>query len=204
VPVFWGSFEREKDDLEHYTIQCTTVKVSKVSEEKAAARLKSHLKYLQYRQRNREPEQTKDCHFFNDHSDHVDRCRILQSIMHGQIGNVYYYSLRFLPTHDEPVNNWRQWTRAILGDVEDQFEQTLNWYAVQHSAIDHPHIHVIVPGTGKDRKTGHIRSVIFRAQDFVYLRERGRAHSEYELQGFLMKIVRELDQYDIMINDALS
>ncbi len=185
-------------------IQCVTIKASKVSEKKAAARLKSHLKYLQDRQHYQERELAKDRHFFNDRSDYVDRCCIHQSIMHGRTGNVYHYCLLFSPAHDEPVNNWQQWTRAILHDLENRCGQTLNWYAIQHSPIDHPHIHVIVQGTGQDRETGRARSVIFHAQDSAYLQERGRAYSEYALQNVLMEMVRQLNQYDMVSNDALS
>ncbi len=70
-------------------LQSTTVRVSKISEEKAIARLKSHLKYLQYRQHNREQGRAKKRHFFNGQSDHVDRRWIQQSIMRRRSGNVY-------------------------------------------------------------------------------------------------------------------
>lgn len=185
-------------------IQCVTVKASKMPEEKAAARLKSHLKYLQYRQHNRERVQNTDRHFFNNQSDHIDRCVIHQSMMSGRTGNVYYHCLLFSPTHDEPVNDWRQWTRAILHGLENRFGQILNWYAIEHCNTNQPHVHVIMQGTGKDRETGRTRSVIFHAQDFVYLRERGRVHSEYELQNVLTEMVRQLDQYDYEENSSIS
>jgi hypothetical protein len=184
-------------------IQCVPVKAAKVPEEKTAVALKSHLKYLQYRQHNLEPMQKKDRQFFNDQSDHIDRHWIQRSIMCGQKGNVYYYRLLLSPAYDEPVSNWRHWTRAVLRDLENRFGQTLNWYAIEHSDNDHSHIHVIMKGIGKDRKTRSARSIMFHTQDFAYLQERGRAHSEYEFLRLLTETTWELDQHDMISNEAL-
>lgn len=180
-------------------LQYTTVRISKVSEEKATARLKSHLKYLQYRQHNREREQIKGRHFFNRQSNNVNRCCIHQSIMQGRIGNVYYYCLLFSPAHDEPVNDWRYWIRAILRDFENHFGHDLNWYAIVHDEIEMPHVHVIVQGIGKHQNNKRILPVIFNAHDFAYLRERGKAYSLYKQQRFLIEQLRILDQYDTIL-----
>jgi hypothetical protein len=177
-------------------LQCTAFRASKVSDEKAAARLKSHLKYLQYRQHNREREQIKDRHFFSRQSDRVDRGWIHQSIMQRRIGNVYYYRLLFSPAYDEPVSDWRYWTRAVLRDLERRFGQDLNWYAIVHDEMEMPHVHVIVQGMGKNQNNGHALQVTFNAHDFAYLCERGRAYSQYKQQQFMTEQLRILDLYD--------
>lgn len=177
-------------------LQCTKARASKVSEEKAAARFKSHLKYLQYRQHNQERVQIKGRHFFNRQSNNVDRCCIHQSIMQRRIGNVYYYCLLFSPAHDEPVDDWRYWTRTILRDLENRFGQILNWYAIVHDEIKMPHVHVLLQGIGKHQNNGQVLPVTFNTHDFVYLCERGRVYSQYEQQRFMMEQLRILDQYD--------
>jgi hypothetical protein len=178
-------------------LQCTKVRISKISEEKAAARLKSHLKYLQYRQHNWEREQIKGRYFFNRQSDNIDHSWLHQSIIQRPIGSVYYYCLLFSPAHDEPVNDWRYWTRAILRDLENSFEQDLNWYAIVHDEIETPYVHVVVQGMGKHQNNGQVLPVTFNAHDFAYLCERGRAYSQYEQQRFMTEQLRILDQYDI-------
>ena len=81
-------------------------------------------------------------------------------------------------------------------DLERWFRLELNWYAIEHNVTDYPHIHLVLQGTGKDQETGCCRPVTFKAQDVAYLCERGRTHSEYELQRLLTAMVQELDKYD--------
>ena len=183
-------------------LKCDPVKASNALEEKAAVMLTSHLKYLQYRQRNLDHEQMKDRSFFHDHSDHIDRRWIQQDVLRERIGGVYYYQLLLTPCHDEPVSDYRQWTRILMHDLEGWLKLELNWYAIVHHNTNRPHIHLVLQGTGKDRETGCARPVTFHAQDIAYLRERGRAHSEYELQQLLTEIVRELDQCDMISNET--
>jgi hypothetical protein len=180
-------------------LQCTKVRTSKVSEEKAAARLKSHLKYLQYRQHNLKREQIKGRHFFNGQSDNIDRDWIHRSIIQRPIGNVYYYCLLLSPAHDEPVNDWQYWTRAILRDLENRFGQVLNWHAIVHDEIDMLHVHMIVQGMGKHQNNGQFLPVTFNARDFAYLCERGRVYSQYGQQRFMTEQLRILDQYDTIL-----
>jgi hypothetical protein len=185
-------------------IKCDSVTASNGSEKKAAATLTSHLKYLQYRQRNPHYERKKDRAFFHGHSDHIDRRCIQQDLMRERVGGIFYYQLLLIPSHDEPVSDYRQWTRALLHDLEDWFSLELNWYGVLHRNTASPHIHLVLQGTGTDRETGCARPVIFKARDVAYLRQRGRAQSEYELLQLLTEMLRELDQCDMISNDIFQ
>jgi hypothetical protein len=88
-----------------------------------------------------------------------------------------------------------------MRDLENHVGQTLKWYAIEHSHNDHPHIHVIMQGTGMDREARCARPVVFHTQDFAYVREQGEAHSEHKLQRFLTETFWELDQYDGISNN---
>lgn len=183
-------------------LKCSTVRASQVTREKAIAALKSHLKYLYYRQHNQERERKKHRHFFNKNARHVHRRWVEQKIIREQAGTIYYHCLLLLPACDEPIRDWRQWTCAILHDLEKRFKQQLNWYAIHHDTAT-PHIHVILQGAGKDQENGEVLPIVFHTQDFAYLCERGRAYSGYEQQRFLTETLRELDQWD-MISDITS
>ena len=185
-------------------LKCSTVRASQMTREKATAALKSHLKYLHYRQHNSGRVRKNRRHFFSKNAQHVHRPWIEQDIMHEQAGSIYYHYLLLSPAHDEPIHDWRQWTCAIMHDLEKRFGQELNWYAVIHNKIEMPHVHVILQGMSKNQKNGRTLPVTFNAHDFAYLRERGRAYSEYEQQRSLAEQLRAIDQYDTISNDILS
>jgi hypothetical protein len=183
-------------------LKCSIVQASQLTREKARATLKSHLKYLYYRQHNRERERKKRRHFFNKNAQSVHRRWVEQEIMRELAGTISYHCLLLSPAHDEPIRDWRQWTCAIMDDLEKRFKQQLNWYAIHHDTAT-PHVHVLLQGTGRHQETGQVLPVVFTSQDRVYLCERGRAHSEYERQRFLAETLYELDQWDTM-SDMIS
>lgn len=182
-------------------VKCHTIKTSKVSAEKAVAQLQSHLKYLQYRQHTHEHEQRNERHFFHQSAHAVPRRWILHDLVPKQGSTVYYYQFIFLPADDEPISDYRQWTCALMHDLAHWFGLDLNWYAIEHRAIDHSHVHLVLDGMGKDRETGCARPIRFRAQDLVYLETRGRANSGYLFQHILAETLIELDQSDLISDE---
>ena len=96
------------------------------------------------------------------------------------------------------VSDWLEWTREVIADLEDRFDQDLNWYAVHHANTDDPHVHVIVQGSGIDRETGEREPVTFTPDDFRSMRESGHEHSDYEHQQFLAEKLQELDERDTL------
>jgi hypothetical protein len=179
------------------------VRSSRVSQGQASSALSSHLKYLQYRERDPEVEGRADRYLFNDQEDHVERRVAHGDLMGEPAGDIYYHRLILSPAHDEPVEDWREWTRAVMSDLEGHLGQDLDWYAVQHHNTDDPHVHVVLSGTGVDRETGREEAVELTPQDFRYLRESGREHSDYDHYHFIEDTLRDLDERDTVMSEAL-
>jgi hypothetical protein len=179
-------------------VKCRAIKTAKVSVENATAQLRSHLKYLQYGQHPSDHEQVNTRHFFHQRAHSVPRRWVQHDLMPTQGSTVYFYHLLLLPAYDEPVSNYRQWTCALMHDLAHWFCLDLHWYAIEHRAIDHSHVHLVLHGMGKDRETGCAKPVRLRAQDVGYLEERGRAHSGYVFQHVLAETLRVLDEADLI------
>ena len=111
-------------------------------------------------------------------------------------GDIYVHRMVFSPADDEPVLDWREWTCALMSDLEKRLGKSLNWYATHHQNTAHPHVHVIMRGTGIDRETGRAAPVTLNPHDFKFLRDKGREYSEYENQRFLAETLRDLSERD--------
>ena len=179
-------------------VKAKNVRASRVSRQQATSALSSHAKYLQYRERDPEQETKADRQFFNEESDAVDRRWVVKDVLNGeeQAGDIYYHRIILSPSQKEPINDWREWTLEVMADLEDHFNQDVNWYAVHHANTDDPHVHVIVQGSGIDRETGDREPVTFTPDDFRAMRESGREHSEYEYQHFLAEKWQDVDERD--------
>jgi hypothetical protein len=178
------------------------VRASRVSQGQASSALSSHLKYLQYRERDPAFESRADRYLFNDEKDHVGRREARDDLMGERAGDIYYHRLILSPAQDEPVEDWREWTRAVMRDLEERLDQDLNWYAVQHRNTDDPHVHVVLSGTGIDRETGEKEPVALTPQDFQSLRESGREHSDYDHYHFIEDALRDLDERDTILHES--
>lgn len=187
-------------------VKARHVRASRMSRQKAQSALSSHAKYLQYRERDPQRETKADRQFFNDEHDSLDRRWVVKDVMNEQeqAGDIYYHRIILSPSQEEPVSDWREWTRELMRDLEDRRNQDLNWYAVHHANTDDPHVHVILQGSGVDRETGHTEPVALTAEDFRSMRESGREHSDYEHQHFLAEKWRELDERDTLGREDLE
>lgn len=183
-------------------VKSAHVRASRVSQGQASSTLTSHLKYLQYRERDPDLESRADRYLFNDQEDHVERRAAHDDLLGERAGDIYYHRLILSPAQDEPVEEWREWTRAVMGDLEDRLGQDLEWYAVQHHNTDDPHVHVVLSGTGIDRETGREEAVELAPQDFRFLRESGRDHSDYDHYHFIQDTLRDLDERDTIMQEA--
>jgi len=179
-------------------VKAKNVRASRVSRKQATSALSSHAKYLQYRERDPEQETKADRQFFNEESDAVDRRWVVKDLLNEeeQVGAMYYHRIILSPSQEEPVSDWREWTREVMADLAEYRDQDLNWYAVHHANTDDPHVHVVVQGSGIDRETGEREPVTLTPDDFRIMRESGREHSEYEYQHFLAEQWRDLDERD--------
>lgn len=183
-------------------VKSAHVRASRVSQSQASSALSSHLKYLQYRERDPEVESRADRYVFNDQEDHVERRTAHDDLMGERAGDIYYHRLILSPAQDEPIDDWREWTRAVMCDLEDRLEKDLDWYAVQHHNTDDSHVHVVLSGTGVDRESGREEAVELTPQDFGFLRESGREHSDYDHYHFIQDTLRDLDERDTIIHEA--
>lgn len=176
------------------------VRASKYPQAKATSFLNNHLKYLQYRNRA-EQESKADRLFFNAERDGLNWRPVANAMMQGErAGDIYFHRMVLSPADDEPVPDWQAWTRAIMSDLEKRLGKSLNWYATHHQNTAHPHMHVILRGTGTDRE-GRAVPVTLNPQDFKFIRDKGREHSEYENQRFMQETLRDLRERDSMLQE---
>ena len=172
------------------------VRASRMSQQQASSALGSHLKYLQYRERDPALETKADRDLFDEQRDHVERREVHDEMMGERAGDIYYHRLILSPAADEPVSDWRTWTREVMGDLEARFDTDLNWYAVSHQNTDDPHVHVVLSGTGVDRETGQEEPVSLTPYDFRFLRESGREHSDSDHYLLVENTLHDLDERD--------
>ncbi len=165
------------------TVKSKHVHASRVSQSKASSALKSHFKYIQYRERDLVLESKADRQVFDKEPDQVDRREAHDSVMSERAGDIYYHRIILSPSHEEPVEDWRAWTRAVMADLEEQRGLDLEWYAVHHHNTDDPHVHVVSRRTGIDRETG-------------------REHSEYAHYHLIEDTLRDLDERDTTTREA--
>jgi type IV secretory pathway VirD2 relaxase len=183
-------------------VKSKNVRPSRVSQKKASSSLKSHFKYIQYRERNLELESKEDRHVFDKQQDHIDRRAAHDQVMGTEpAGDIYYHRMILSPSHEEPVEDLRQWTRQVMADLEDRLGKDLDWYAVQHRNTDDPHVHVVLHGTGTNREAGREETVNLTPADFKAMRESGREHSDYEHYHLIRDTLRELDERDTIAQE---
>jgi type IV secretory pathway VirD2 relaxase len=159
------------------------------------ARLSAHMKYLEYRALGEE-ESRESRHLFSEESDHVSRSEAVDDVMSHTSTSVNFHKLVLSPSDDEPVEDWREWTREIIDDLEERKGLELHWYAVYHENTDHPHVHVVVAGAGEREETEKLEPVKLYVEDYQFLRERGHEHSDHDLYVQIRETVQELDRQD--------
>ncbi len=165
----------------------------KGNKQAARARLIAHLKYIEHRSRDAN-ESRDDRRIFSKDDDMVGRQDALDNIMEHSHNQVRYHKIVLSPGADEPVQDWREWTRQVMHDLEERKGRELTWYAVKHDNTDNPHVHVILAGAAEHPDTGKVQPVrMYAKPDYRYLEARGREHSDYSWQRQLAEYVKELD-----------
>lgn len=159
------------------------------------ARAAAHLKYLEYRALG-EQETRESRHIFSEESDHVSRSGALDDVMSHTSTSVNFHKLVLSPGEEEPVEDWRAWTREIMSDLEERQGLELHWYAVHHENTDNPHVHVLLAGAGEREESGKLEPVKLYTEDYQFLRERGLEHSDHDLYAHIRETVQELDRQD--------
>ena len=178
-------------------VQSKNVKASRgINAGKASSSLKSHLKYIQYRERDEQQESRQDRHLFSKEYDHLDRKEAYTDVMAERAGDIYYHRMVLSPADNEPVTDYHRWTRDVMGDLERHLGTDLHWYATVHKNTDNPHVHIVLRGTGESRETGHLEPVELTPKEFKLMRESGREHSEQEHYRQLENVLKELEHLD--------
>ena len=171
------------------------VKGSAANSASLSGQLNSHLKYLEHRSRD-DMERLEDRSIFSKEDDTVERRDAVSDVMEHTSHSVSYHKIVLSPGDDEPVQDWREWTREVMADLEDEQGKDLHWYAVVHQNTEHPHAHVVVAGAGEDHETGQEAAVKLFQEDYRQLRESGHEHSEYEFYHQLETALEEVEKQD--------
>ncbi len=94
-------------------------------------------------------EETKESRqIFSKDEDKVERSAASADIMDHAMPRVAYHRIVLSPSENEPVYDWKQWTRETMNDLEEKKGLKLHWYAVAHQNTDDHHVHVILAGAG--------------------------------------------------------
>jgi type IV secretory pathway VirD2 relaxase len=163
--------------------------------EAGGARLVAHFKYIEHRSRT-ESESRDDRRIFSKDEDVVNRKDAVDDVMDHTSTSVNYHKIVLSPGEDEPVQDWREWTREVMADLEESQGKELHWYAVKHDNTDNPHVHVVLAGSGENYDTGREEPVKMYAQDYKLMRESGLEHSDHEWYRQIGEQLREYDQQD--------
>jgi hypothetical protein len=153
------------------------------------------MKYTEHRSMA-EHETRDDRRIFSKDQDVVKRRDAVNDVMDHTSTSVNYHKMVLSPGQDEPIRDWREWTRDVMKDLEERQGRELHWYAVHHDNTDNPHVHVVIAGAGENRETGKSEPVKMYAQDYQFLRESGREHSEYEWHHRIENLVKEYDSQE--------
>lgn len=105
----------------------------------------AHVKYIQHRPgRDREPGGRE---MFNEREDRCDARELRKAIKELGGSRVIVHKLTLAPEIN-PADK-RAFTRDVMINLSQEKGRDLEWFAVQHTNTEHPHIHVVV--LGRDR-----------------------------------------------------
>lgn len=178
---------------------------SKGTPKARGSKLAAHFKYAQYRTLG-EKETPQDRYLFSQESDEVSRKDAVNDVMSHSSYSVNYHKIILSPADYEHIDDYRQWTRDVMNDLQERKGVELHWYAVVHAHprenTDTPHVHVVLAGAGEDRETGQMKTVRMDAPDYQYLREQGREHSNFEFYRTLDQQMQELSTEDTVTRES--
>ncbi len=111
----------------------------------------------------------------------VNRRDAVNEVMEHTSTSVNYHKIVLSPSEEEPVHDWREWTRQVMHDLEEAQGKELHWFAVHHNT-EHPHVHVVVAGAGYNQEKDREEPVKLYTKDYDLLRESGREYSDYHFR----------------------
>jgi hypothetical protein len=164
------------------------------------SRLAAHLKYNQYRTLG-EQEAREDRSLFSAEGDQINRKDAVHDVMGHTSRSVNYHKLILSPGEHEHIDDFRQWTRDVMHDLEERKGVHLHWYAVVHAHqrehTNEPHVHLVLAGAGEDLESGKTQAIRIEKTDYAFLRQQGREHGNftfYQEQEQLLHLLNEEDK----------
>lgn len=141
----------------------------------AKGKLWDALRYMQYRPLGQD-EQLSDRRLFTARTDGISRDEARALLLEHAGKRVAYHRLILSP--GAPVEDLQRWTRLVMADLSRHLGQDLHWVAVAHRNTAHPHVHLLLAGTG-ERLPGGGRSlpVFLAADEYAVLRVAGDRHA---------------------------
>src|SRR3989442_2795108 len=85
----------------------------------AGGHLTSHPKDLEHRSHD-DHESRDDRSIFLKEDDTVERRDAVNDVMEHTSHSVRHHKILLAPSDDEPVQDWREWTREVMADLEDE------------------------------------------------------------------------------------
>ena len=169
--------------------------------EKTAKHLAAHLRYIEHRSRDEQREDREDRHLFGRDSDQVDCEEAVSDVMDHTSTSVNYHKIVLSPGPDEPIDDYRQWVRDVMHDMEEQQGRDLHWYASYHANTEHPHVHLILAGSGENLETGEAEPVKLYRDDYQHLRESAINYSERDWYLQISDALEEFHERDTVVRN---
>ncbi len=130
---------------------------------------KQAIKYYQLRPRGKHEEARS---IFTS-TGTVSRSEAISTINSHQHGNYLVHRLTISPSPEERPADLREMTRYVMSEWEKERGQSLHWVAVEHHNTEHPHVHVVIAGTGERESDGATRTVSIRRDDYSRIKAIG-------------------------------
>jgi hypothetical protein len=132
------------------------------------------LRYMQQRPLGQD-EQIGDRELFTARTEGLSRQEARALLMEHAGRRVAYHRLILSP--GAQVEDLQRWTRLVMADLSRHLGQELHWVAVAHRNTAHPHIHLLLAGTGERLPGGGRALPVFLATDeYAVLRAAGDRH----------------------------
>jgi type IV secretory pathway VirD2 relaxase len=122
-----------------------TVKVRIVKATGKAGGVQAHLRYLEREGVSREGEPGR---LYSTFTDEADRDAFIERGLEDR----HQFRIILSPEDGAAYEDLKPFTRDVMAQVEKDLGTTLDWVAVDHHDIGHPHIHVVVRGVTEDGK----------------------------------------------------
>src|SRR5260370_41234334 len=128
----------------------------------AGSRLSAHVKYNQYRKLGE--QETREGRFlFDQENDHVSRQDAVYDVMTHTSSKVLYHKIILSPGEHEHIDDFRQWTRDAMRNLEEQTGIHLHWSAVvqahEQEHTNKPRMHLVLAGSAEHLTTGTRKTV---------------------------------------------